>query len=1125
MSSRVTSLQDYHDCLKSIKAKNVPSIAARMARTLMLLPYRTTERKYEESGVEIDKTGSVFDTLWSESIGSHVPTTAGIMMQDAKRVFELLEKLSSHVIKYERYYQSSFTSIISSPEVKDFLSENFKMRGTGTSQGGVAITKEYYNEVAAIENRCSTLSGLTYVELGYYLNQKTLSDPANSREYDIHSFLRDVADMNVYAWSFVVLNRKNYGGYGNSMYSVTSTLFAYIDKLMPLVEKAINLILEMEHKIDDIAPILNSDAHAISESSTVENRDPINAANVVGFDPAASGWPHPNSIQPTSWNNAFYIPKKSTYRLSFKLESPYLLESLKINGEEIDPILIAGTGTDSESGATYITDNISLEQGDVVSYLIRVSDSTTTLDTSKVHVYIYDTSTRTGEVGLIESLLDYPLQIDQNTLGIFINENLQAATLVLNSNVELVDDNAAPAKYNDSSIPVDSEDNPMYDQRYLYHYRVNPLGIYEDKSKPIVLTFKTKVSPESILSYQVDSSWSDVNAARQVDPDGSIASAEFPPSEGWIDITDVFEEALTDTGWDGTGEFASVVTSIDVSEIEGLDISGCFQIGMLSARPIGQYALLDSQCIIPGGGLKSDSTEAVFNKASFVVTHPTTQVDIIKSDSIEIDRFKICVLSVSGAVSDTLAPTTIQKSTLDMSLLRGSRVYIRKERDLAVHLLVAPYKTIWPNNPDDTLLELPFVATTSQDAIEFKCLDGSIASTLGIPTIDVRNGDIVIFPRKNLPGSIYDRGNVRFRLLKRTLDSEPFWEEVAILYQTEGSSYTGNDNETPFLYQDITYRSVLKRIDRSSNLEPYDVDAVSLIPTPLCNAKRSTYPGCTDVIEFDDDYKVVVDSVKSNSSSGIFSSPGQINWSRGELTVVTSINNMRQFTEVYDVSRALKQSLYKVRSREFMTNTRLQIQSTGTIKHTDDWTGKQVRSFRFRYMTYYTVRLPKSGLYYVECLATVSGDSSNLIPRTLSTYKGSTSDYMLAAPQIYFTTDPRAETMEFASKTDWYRMKDALANGYADEVNSNGDTIRYYSATDPSWAEFNKNWLIPHKQRCARIFDFSKSPREEDNGAPITGILIYPATIEYSTDATTDWYYKWKFILTEIDQLAEMAHG
>lgn len=1118
MSSRVTSLQDYHDCLKSIKAKNVPSIAARMARTLMLLPYRTTERKYEESGVEIDKTGSVFDTLWSESIGSHVPTSSGIMMQDAKRVFELLEKLSSHVIKYERYYKSSFTSIISSQEVKDFLSENFKMRGTGTSQGGVTITKEYYNEVVAIENRCSNLSGLTYVELGYYLNQKTLADPANSREYDIHSFLRDVADMNVYAWSFVVLNRKNYGGYGIQTYSVTSTLSEYINKLMPLVEKAINIILEMEHKIDDIAPILNSDAHAISESSTVENRDPINAANVDRFDPAASGWPHPNSIQPTSWNSAFYIPAKSTYRLSFKLESPYLLESLKINGEEIDPILIAGTGTNSESGATYITDNIPLERGDVVSYLIRVSDSTTTLDTSKVHVYIYDTSTRTGEVGLIESLLDYPLQIDQNTLGIFINEDLEAVTLVLNSNVELASpsNDVVPAKYNGSSIPVDSVDNPMYDQRYLYHYRVNPIGIYEDKSKPVILTFKTKVSPESILSYQVDSSWGDVNAARQVDPDGSIASAEFPSSEGWIDITDAFLNALDSTGWDGTGEFDSVVTRIDASRIQGLDISGCFQIGMLSARPIGQYALLDSQCIIPGGGLESASTEVAFNKASFVVTHPTTQVDIIKSDSIEFDRFERCVFSVSGAVSDTLASATIQKSTLDMSFMRGSRVYIRKERDLTVHLLVAPYKTIWPNNPDDTLLELPSVAEDAKNAIEFKCLDGSIASNLGLPTIDVHNGDTVIFPRRNVSGSSYPKGNVRFRLLKRTLDSEPFWEEVAILYQTEDSSYQGNDNESSSLYQPVTYKSVLKRIDRTSNLVSRDVDAVSLIPTPLCNAKRSTYAGCTDLIEFDDDYKVVIDSVKSGSS--IFSSPGQINWARGEFTTSSSINNMRKFTEVYDVSRALKQHLYKVRSREFMTNTRLKIQSIGVRKSKDDWTGKSVGSYRYRYMTYYTVRLPKSGLYYVECLATVSGDSTNSIPWTLSTYKGSTSDYMLAAPQIYFTTDPRAETMEFASKSDWYRMKDALANGYADEVNSNGDTIRYYSATDPSWSEFNKNWLIPHKQRCARVFDFSRSPREEDNGAPITGILIYPATIEYNTDVTHDWYYKWKFILTEMDQ-------
>ena len=391
MSSRVYSLQDYCNSLRSIKAKNVPSVAARMARTLMLLPYKTDARKYTADGVEYNRTGHVFDTLWSENVGAQISSVPGIRMEDARYILLRLGDLSSHIIRYGKYYSKAaeFVKSITDSSTqlqkiayRDWLDFDDAMTNKMSSSG------EYYTYLENVGNSAlQEKNAATYVELGYYLDQRTLPDPSVDRPYDLYSFLREVATMDMFTWEYVVKNfLTNIKG---ETIDEFSDLRDYCDVLFPLVDKVTTLILEMEHKIDDIAPLLKINSQSKYEDYS-KDVDPITVANIVGFNPSDENWSRPPKAEPLEGQltNSFRVKEYGKYRISI-ISKGMSLDSLTLNDNDIDVVTVSYS---SSLGAVYLSDVFSASPDDAIFYeMANVSGSA-----RSISVYMYNLSNTVG---------------------------------------------------------------------------------------------------------------------------------------------------------------------------------------------------------------------------------------------------------------------------------------------------------------------------------------------------------------------------------------------------------------------------------------------------------------------------------------------------------------------------------------------------------------------------------------------------------------------------------------------------------------------------------------------------------------------------------------------------------
>ena len=82
-----SSLVEFSKQLKSIKYRNLPMVASRMAQTILEFPRRFSSRQLEGG---IDISGEVFDTVWDETVGARIPKVQGITMSDAKWIIDLI---------------------------------------------------------------------------------------------------------------------------------------------------------------------------------------------------------------------------------------------------------------------------------------------------------------------------------------------------------------------------------------------------------------------------------------------------------------------------------------------------------------------------------------------------------------------------------------------------------------------------------------------------------------------------------------------------------------------------------------------------------------------------------------------------------------------------------------------------------------------------------------------------------------------------------------------------------------------------------------------------------------------------------------------------------------------------
>lgn len=1022
MSSRAYSLQEYCDNLRCIKAKNVPTIAARLARTIMLLPTNFKSRKIELNGTTIDRSGQYFDTVWDETVGSAIASIQGLTLTDAKYVLDRLEDLSRSVIKFGLYYSGRISTV--TPEFTSDLNL--------ISAGG-----EFYRLVSDIESKVGSTSGLTYNESGYGVDQATLNDVPSERDYDFYEFLRDVSRKDIFTWVYVIQNFITCTKVSNQ--TRFNALRAYSEKLLDLTTNVVRIILDIEHKFDDIRPV--------SPVDVKNSRDTITAETLTTFDPESEGWNFPEGCQPTSWANAFYVPRYGNYRLAIKVLYPYTIKEFRIKEKPVELITIQNEAVESGTGATYVTETLALNKGDVISYLIaNISGVESEFDPSKVKVYIFDVSDG-SDLGYTEPISNYPWQPDEMSLEIYPIITDEVSTAVVNSRVEL-----SSASYNEVDLFISTEQSDRYDSNYPYHYLIKRTAAYEDTSIPIILTFTGAVKPKSVDVSWYTPSQDEINRT-PVDGLSQIESQHFPEQEGWINITDSIQ-SIVDTMIENSGAdtpFTTISKHISIgtlSEINGsaVEDDGVYQYGMLFTRPLGAYSIPDQAYIGVGGSVTSDIDGTnIFTEEDTTVEIPSSSVVVTKTKTIEEESVYDFLVNVSLKGS-----SSVSISSLSMAMLRGTKVYVRRASGLSCYMCVVPYRTI--QSADGSMTELPpnlelQGATTNK----FLSLDGDEIEFEHKYSVSVKAGQILAFTRRLIRknySTLYSEPT--FHIVKRVLDVAPYYKEVQRVVINPRVKYSDVVN-APL---NGNYASKTPDVDV---IETTGADVLGgRLTYGVSNSKdvsEDVGQVCTEYLSFDEDDYIVIISVDRDTTE----------YGTGANMV----------TSGYMCTHILPYPIY---------NRRMETKHLHTYYYnqTNDHCG-------FGYWAY---KLQKSGLYWIEFtnFAARLSDSISNAKR---------------CPQIYYTTDPNAANEfvantlgsgKFGSDVGWNVVINARTRG---RLTFNGIEYKLLDSTSYSAlvkVDSTNTWRLVYDTvysnkppyRFSKVFSLTK----DQDGNTITGLMM-----------------------------------
>ena len=1022
MSSRAYSLQEYCDNLRCIKAKNVPTIASRLARTIVSLPTNFRSRKIELNGTTIDRSGQYFDTVWDETVGSTIASIQGLTLTDSKYVLDRLEDLSRSVIKFGLYYSGRVSTTTS-----EFTSDLNLISAEG----------EFYRRVYDINSGVGSTQGLTYNELGYYVDQSTLNEVSSERDYDFYEFLRDVSEKDIFTWVYVIQNFITCTKVSNQ--TRFNVLREYSEKLLDLTTNVVRIILDIEHKFDDIRPVNPVDVK--------NSRDTITTETLTTFDPESDGWNSPEGCQPTSWSNAFYVPRSGNYRLAIKVLYPYTIKEFRIKEKPVELITIQNESVESGTGATYVTETLVLNKGDVVSYLIEtISGVESEFDPSKIKVYIFDVSDG-SDLGYTEPISNYPWQPDEKSLEIYPIITDEVSTAVVNSRVKL-----SSASYNEVGLFISTEQSDRYDSNYPYHYLIKRTSAYEDTSIPITLTFTDAVVPKSVVVSWYTPSQDEINRT-PVDGLSQIESQYFPEQEGWINITDIIK-SIVDTIIENSGadtSFTTISKHISIgtlSEINGSAVKndGTYQYGMLFTRPLGAYAIPDQAYIGVGGSVTSDIDGTnIFTEEDTTVEVPSSSVVVTKTKTIEEESVYDFLVNVSLKGS-----SSVNISSLSMAMLRGTKVYVRRASGLSYYMRVVPYRTI--QSIDGSMTELPpnlelQVANTNK----FLSLDGNEVEFKNKYAVQVKVGQILAFTRRLIGNINSGNSEPTFHIVKKVLDVAPYYKEIQRVVINPGVTY--NDvRDAPWNHN---YASKAPDVDV---IETTGADVLGgRLTYGVSNSKdvsEEISKVCTEYLSFDEDDYIVIISVD-----------------RGAAEYGTGTNTV---TSGYMCTHILPYPIY---------NRRIETKHLNTYyyRQTNDLCG-------FGYWAY---KLQKPGLYWIEFtnLAARLSDSASDAKR---------------CPQIYYTTDPNATnasqggiigTDKFGRDTGWNVIINARRRG---NLTFNGITYKLLDST--SYASLVKTdssnaWrlvydTVSYTSKPPYMFSKLFNLTKDQDGNPITGLMM-----------------------------------
>ena len=351
---------DFKRALDNIKSRNIQAVAARMCRVLREFPSEFTERSMtvvnDGEPVELDLSGTLYDSVWEENIGSMLVKNMALTPSLAIDAIESLYKFNHILVEHGSEILSGTEDELFSTEFTTIYNRVYRM----------LISPDY-----------SAAPTLTYSQKGFTLNPKKFQDieefPDTLGVYELGKYISRTDIITQLRIMHGYVSSKVWQESTKLSVSVARSYAVWIEKAVLCV---IDTILDIAHAVDGIA--------TCSNKMYGEKEVPIDE-----FDPAMDGrYFFEIGIQPTSWVGAFSINSAGTYQISIVCEYPYTLHNLIIGGvENYPPVTSSVEGTGGR--AIYLTEDITINGKTNVTYRIRpLQGHGGAFDSSKFKIYV-----------------------------------------------------------------------------------------------------------------------------------------------------------------------------------------------------------------------------------------------------------------------------------------------------------------------------------------------------------------------------------------------------------------------------------------------------------------------------------------------------------------------------------------------------------------------------------------------------------------------------------------------------------------------------------------------------------------------------------------------------------------
>ena len=250
---------EFKSALDNIKSRNIQAVAARMCRVLRDFPanYKSRQTTVDNGGsvVDVDLSGSLFDSVWEENVGSKIVRNMALTPSLAIDSVEALYKFNQILVEHGEQIMSGLTVASFSTE---FIQIYNRVNGMVTSSKFSTSEKT-----------------LTYAQNGFTLSIKRLGEVDgvgdNIGIYELGKYLSKTDIITQLRVMHGYISSKPWQ---DSTKSSVVTARGYAAKIETAVLCVIDTILDIAHAIDGLSACAEQ---AVSGDDDLTTFDPENS--------------------------------------------------------------------------------------------------------------------------------------------------------------------------------------------------------------------------------------------------------------------------------------------------------------------------------------------------------------------------------------------------------------------------------------------------------------------------------------------------------------------------------------------------------------------------------------------------------------------------------------------------------------------------------------------------------------------------------------------------------------------------------------------------------------------------------------------------------------------------------